>query len=259
MDAQDIAVVLGGLDWTDDEASLYVALIELGPQPASVVAKHVDRPRVTVFHALERMAKKGMVRTSPHPSGTRFHATEPSALVRRMEEEHAKREAEGRLRLRTLESLVPQLEAIGAKDAVRPRVQVFHGENALKDIYALSLLGKEMYAYFSPWSSETEKNLRAIDDWHTAERVKKKIPVKIIIPDTREGKAFAAVSKDGKNVRLVPHDLFPHQDVTLITDTHFLLFSVKDGLGIAIESAYVAANQRAIFTLAWQGATALSS
>lgn len=255
IDQQSIITVLGGLQWTDEEASLYVTLLELGPQPASVVANHLERNRVTVFHALKRMAKKGLVRTSPHQSGVRFQATEPARLLRRYEEERDERMADIQRGVKTLDSLVPHLEAISAKDVVRPRVQLFHGDNALKEIYSLSLTGKEMFAYFAPWSPATDKRLLDIDNWHTRERVARKIPVKIITPDTEEGRSFASISAELKEIRLVPKALFPHQDITLITDRHMLIFSLGEHLGIAIESSYIAANQRAIFTLAWQGAT----
>jgi hypothetical protein len=74
-----------------------------------------------------------------------------------------------------------------------------------------------------------------------------------------EGSAFASVRADLKEIRLVPKQHFPHEDITLITDRHMLIFSRGEHLGIAVESSYIASNQRAIFTLAWQGATQLSS
>ncbi len=254
MDGKSMITVLNGLQWTDEEATMYVTLLELGRQPASVVANHLNRNRVTVFHALERMAKKGLVRKIPHRSGAQFSATEPGTLLQRMEEEREKRATEAQFRVKTLASIVPELEAIRAMDVVRPRVQLFHGEEALKDIYALSLQGTDMCAYFAPWSPSTDKHLRDIDDWHTGERAARKIPVRIITPDTDEGRAFASVSAPLKEIRLVPTNLFPHQDITLVTDRHLLIFSLADRLGIAVESTYIAANQRAIFTLAWQGA-----
>lgn len=259
IDQNDLITVLNGLQWTEEEATIYVTLLELGRQPASIVANHLGRNRVTVFHALERMAKKGLVRKFPHHAGAQFFATEPAILLQRMEEDQEERRTEAQFRIKTLTSILPHLEAIRSSDIVRPRVQIFHGDNALKEIYKLSLHGKEMLAYFAPWSPATDKRLLEIDDWHTRERVMRKIPVKIITPDTMEGSAFASVRADLKEIRLVPKQHFPHEDITLITDRHMLIFSRGEHLGIAVESSYIASNQRAIFTLAWQGATQLSS
>jgi len=135
-----------------------------------------------------------------------------------------------------------------------PVVQVLQGDDALRQIYARSLHTKRMYAYFRPWSAKEHPELVRTDDWHTAERIKRKIPVQIIVPTTEEGVEFANLQKEWKEVMTVPEGEFPFHDVTVITDDRLLMYSQADRMGIDIKSALIAENQRSIFSLAWETA-----
>jgi hypothetical protein len=193
------------------------------------------------------------------PGGMHFIAVEPRVLLNKIKDKKTEAITNAESQVRAMEWLLPHLEELEKRDFIRPKVQLFHGDEALKNIYEISLISKRMFAYFEPWPQDTGKHLRDIDDWHTEERVKRKIPVQIIIPDTHEGKSFAAVKKDMKEVVIIPASQFAHKDLTLVTDSHVLIFSLADKLGIAIESLQIAKNQRAIFGLAWRGAKELSS
>ena len=202
--------------------------------------------------------KKGIIKTSILPLGTHFIAIEPRALLNKIKEKKSEVITNAESQIRAMEWLLPHLEELEKKDFIRPKVQLFNGDEALKNIYEISLSSKHMFAYFEPWPKDTGKHLRDIDDWHTEERVRRKISVQIIIPDTNEGKSFAAVKKGLKEVIVIPASEFTHKDLTLITDTHVLIFSHADKIGIAIESLQIAKNQQAIFKLAWKGAKQLS-
>lgn len=256
MDQSDLNQQLEGLGWTKEEATLYLTLLELGSQPASIIASHLKRNRVTVYHALDRLVQKKMVEKSYGKHGAYFKAKSPQFLLQQLKEERNKVIRDRDYEIKGFEWLLPHLNELKTEDPLRPRVQLFH-DDPLKQIYQLSLETSFMVAYFQPWPKDQEKELNEIDDWHTQERVKRQIPVKIIIPQTKEGVAFAAIQKDLKETLLVPPSLFPFQDITLITDDRILIFSQKERLGISLESKHLADNQRAIFNLAWEGAKAL--
>lgn len=256
MDQNDLNQQLQGLGWTKEEAKLYIALLELGSQPASIIANHLKRNRVTVYHALDRLVQKRVIEKSYGKNGAYFKAKTPQSVLQQLEEQKNRSLRDLDYEIQGFKWLLPFLNELKLEDAIRPRVQFFHDE-PLKQIYQLSLESKTMMAYFQPWPKEQERELNAIDDWHTQERVRLKIPVKIIIPKTKEGLAFAQIKKELKETVVVPKELFPFKDITIITDHQLLIFSQLEKLGISIESKHLADNQRAIFSLAWEGAKAL--
>jgi sugar-specific transcriptional regulator TrmB len=204
------------------------------------------------------LAKKGIVKTSLKATGMEFMAIEPQALLHTIQERQSLSIRSAQYQVEAMQWLLPHLEGLERKDFVRPKVQLFHGNEALKDIYKISLNSKRMCAYFEPWPIDIAHDLRAIDDWHTEERIQRKIPVQIIIPGTHEGQSFAAIEKDLKEVVVIPSSEFPYKDLTLITDTSVLIFSFTDKLGIAIESLQIAKNQQSIFQLVWKGVKQLA-
>ena len=256
MDQKDLIEQLKGLDWTKQEAELYIALLQLGHQPASVIAQRTTKNRITTYHALERLADKGIIERVAGKGANNYQAKAPKLILQQLEEKRRKHSQEMIHQIESLNWLMPFLGKLEPAEPIKPKVQLFYSEG-LKEIYRISLEAKTMAAYFQPWNKKEEVHLNQIDDWHTKERVKRKIPVRIIIPKTKAGKEFASIKKELKQSITVSEELFPFQDITIITDEHILIYSQKEKLGISIESKQLAKNQQAIFNLAWEGAKAL--
>jgi len=256
MEIDELIQQLEGLEWTKQEATLYVTLLQFGMQPASVVARHLKKNRITVYHALERLVQKKIIESSLSKNGVYYNAKAPHLLLQQFTEQKKKMMHHFDNDIESLHWLAPFLDGLKLIDPIRPRVQLFH-DDALRQIYKLSLEAKSMVAYFQPWPKDKESPLNEIDDWHTQERIRLKIPIKIIIPKTKEGLAFAAIKKELKETVVVSANLFPLQDVSIVAGSRILIFSSQEKLGISIESRHLANNQRAIFNLAWEGAKAL--
>lgn len=240
--------------WTRQEARLYTLLLELGPQPASVLASQLGKNRITIYHALERMFNKGWLSKSKAPYGWRYAALDPSSILHSLE---AKRDEQLKALTRDTElfrDLVPHLEAIKGAQFKKPIVDVFYGDTALQQMYKLSLESSQMFAYYEPWDPAKHKDLLEADDWHTEQRIKARIPVKIILPNTKYAKHFAEIKKPLKEAVTVPVKSFAVKDITIITDDKLLMYSLIDKIGIAITSQQIAYNQQQQFLLAWEQA-----
>lgn len=252
MNVNELHQQLEGVGWPKQDAKIYITLLELGSQPASIIANHLKRNRVTTYHALDRLVQKKVVEKSFGKYGAYFKAKSPDIILQQLLEQKNKVVSDLNYEIKGFEWLLPFLNEYKRTDALRPRVQFFH-DKPLKEVYRLSLEAKSMQAYFQPWPKDQEEELNVLDDWHTQERVKLKIPIKIIIPKTKEGTAFAAIKKDLKETLIVPANLFPFKDVTIITEQRILIFSQAEKLGVSIESKHLADNQKAIFNLVWEG------
>lgn len=260
MDKSEIIQQLTHLPWSKQDANMYLTLLHLGGQTAAVVATHIRRHRITVYHALERLTEKGIVESSLRKGAKYYTALAPEALLSKYKTERRRVTSRLDIGIESLESLVPYLQKMEVRDDIGPQIQLFHGKDALKNIYQLSLEASSMYAYYyQPWPVKDRKRLSLIDEWHTAQRVKHKIPVKILIPKTDEGVQFSALKKELKETLVIPTSLFPFKDLTILTDDRMLIFSLADDMGVSIKSRYIAQNQRAIFELAWNGAKTLTN
>ena len=254
LSTKEIEATFRSMGWSTEEAKIYLVLLEIGAQPASVVASKLNRNRITVFHAMKRMVKKGILSEFPKKHGTSFAALSPDDLAREFvsfRDEETRRLTQ---RAELMQDLLPSLYSKVRTQAFTPVVQVLQGDEALRQIYARSLEATRMYAYYRPWVAEEHPDLVKIDDWHTEERIQRKISVQVIVPTTHEGLAFARLEKELKEVMTVPEGEFPVRDVTIITEDRLLLFSAEDRMGVEIRSAFIAENQRAIFSLAWETA-----
>ena len=56
----EINIELNSLGLSEDEARVYVALLELNRAYVSVIAKRAHVPRVNCYHLLESLARQGM-------------------------------------------------------------------------------------------------------------------------------------------------------------------------------------------------------
>lgn len=130
----------------------------------------------------------------------------------------------------------------------KPKIKTYTGKTALRSIYEESLTGDFMTAYFSASYNENEK---VVDDWHTKERVSRRIPIRILVPETIEGTEFASKAALLKEVKVISKSNFPFHGVMIITDKNILMYSADDLTGVSIESAYLAENQLRIFDLIW--------
>lgn len=241
-------------DWTKQEAKLYLLLLELGTQPASVLAKKIGKNRVTVLHVLERMLFKGWLSKSKATYGWTYAANSPDNILQTLTDQRDELHRKTTQKVELFKGLLPSLLQIEGGNFKKPTVEVFYGTSALRQLYMLSLESRNMYAYYEPWNPKDYPELLEVDDWHTEERIRANIPVKIILPNTKYATSFAGVRKPLKEAVVVPSNILSIKDITIITDTSLLIYSLEDAMGIAIVSSNIAANQRQQFLLAWEQA-----
>ena len=260
MNYKEIIQQLIDLNWTKQEAQLYLTLLQLGPQPASTVASHLNKNRITIYHALERLVQKKILESSLGKNVVIYNAKSPEILLQQLKDQKNKLVNNLNTEIETLNWLLPELETLEIHDLIRPQVQLFHGIEALKNIYQLSLDSQVMYGYYQPWPAghHQDQILAEIDAWHMQERIKRKIPAKVIVSSTREGIIYANKKIELRESMLVPKEILPFDDVTIITDNRMLIFSLSEQLGISIKSQFIANKQKAIFNLAWEGAKSLT-
>ncbi len=251
MEFKDLGTLFTKLDLSKNETDIFIKYYEYGLQQPSVIARKIGMNRVTVYHACERLHKKGFLNKVPGSHAVKYS---PKSLVEIKEvflDEKIDKDKEINEKLQVVDQISQQISSLASKDYKKPYTKVFQGENALKEIYKLSLEGDEILAYFNPWKANSPH--AEVDEWHTKERKKLKIALKLIVPSiTDQSIIDLKVSESLTQVKVIEEENFDFEDFTIITNTRLLIYSSSDSLGVAIESKRIANNQRALFKLIWK-------
>lgn len=118
------------LGLTDTEAKIYLAVLELGPSSAAMIAKQADVKRTTAYSALENLVKQGLLSEVADSKEKMFKAEDPdrlSKLTKKMRRQVIDAELE-------LEKLLPGLKAIQKKLLQPPKVSFYQGMEGIKTI-----------------------------------------------------------------------------------------------------------------------------
>jgi len=246
-----------GLEET--EAKVYLAMLDLGPAGASVIARKSNTSRTLCYHALEKLGWFGLINRS-HGKGKiiQFTAVSPKHLVQFVKEKKRiweKREND-------LAQDLPKLLDL-YKIADKPIINFQEGTAGAKNIYWETLEAKseilsvlDLKAWYTP-----EYNLFKWGKEYTRERSKRKIHERVMLLDTPEGRDWMKNYQGSykyTNYRWIKPEQVPtikdlNGEINIYDNNVMMaLFKKPIPVGIMIESSALADILKAIFELAWQ-------
>ena len=186
------------------------------------------------------MQEKGFVTSFRKKTVRVFSPEDPKKLVSMAKE-----------RVKILEETLPQFSARYFKGNILPTVRVYQGqEGARMVLHEILEEAKELRSFGSidDIFAVIETDFRKF----IAERIKRKIPLKVILKDTplaRERKRTA--SQELREVRLVPEG-YNYSSITFLWNEKLAMFSLKEGLiALVIESHELSEIQKGMFGLVW--------
>ena len=176
------------LGFTEKEADVYLALLEYGTQPASVIARKTGQPKSTILFLFNGLVEKGYVRKAQRGRTQYFHV-EVSDL------EKAKNK-EIQTATQTLSKAIPLLKEFKAPYSSEPKVTFFEGINGCKKAYSLLLNSQtEILEFGVHGDLEAKLGTKFIDDF-IKKRVEANISLKAI---SRKDKIHKELSKLNKH------------------------------------------------------------
>src|SRR3989344_1660439 len=240
------------LGFSDKEARVYLALLELGSAAVQDIAAKAKVNRATTYVVLDKLSKDGIVSTVEHGKKTHFAAESPAALLRIFKT----KEREMRDKEDEFKKALPEFEALYNLSGEKPIVRFFEGlegvravregiltsdEKVIRDIYSLeySNLAKSFFS-----DTENEEFLE--------QRRNKGITIRSIY--TSDSGPFTGFKTEGER-KFVPKEKFPFSGDILIYGNYVVLTTLRGKLiSIIIENKVVADTMRLVFELAWLGA-----
>ncbi len=234
-----IPTLLQQFGLTPKEVSLYLAALELGSASVQKIAQKAGVVRSTAYEVLEQLRDKHVVTTFLKKKTRYYSAEDPQQLMRFAES-----------KLTALKMVLPQLEAITGKSRHRPATRFYEGKEGMKIILEEILSeADELVALTSP--DELFRELPFFPEF-VALRVKKKIPLKVIHPESSKALERKKLGKQElREVRFVP-PTYPCHGLMYIWKQKIAFFSFQnDYVAIVVESKEISEMQRMMFRHLW--------
>lgn len=247
-----IEEALEQLGLTKNETDAYLFLVEYGPQTAGSLSALSKLNRTTLYGVLKGLLSHGLVSTHQNDLGVAFYrAIEPRYLLHNIE----KKEKELSELKTNIKNALPQLEAAYKGPTQIPRVKFFEGRKGVESLYEDSIEnneGKEIFA-ITDYESAYKAFPVFFEDYFR-QRIKKKIKVRNIIPDSKKGRDDLRRAKELlRNMKFIPLVKDLKIEINLYDDKASIVSFDPEGIyGVLIESSVISQALKNIFGYIWK-------
>lgn len=235
------------LHLNDKEAEIYLTLLEIGSQAASVVAKKVQIPRSSVFFHLDNLIKKGFVQKEIKVNIQYFLAVDPRKLQGLLERRKNKISDQ----LGQLNELLPSFKALTSPFLSESKVTYFEGVEGLCKMVDEIITSQEDLYFISAhtFPQELQKYIRNV---YVPSRKKAKNNAEMIIMDSDISRDYVNYAKDIYQwIGFIKKETIELESTIVIYGKTIQLFSGKteDLTGVVIENKFLAATMKAMFQM----------
>lgn len=235
------------IDLTSDEASTYIAALELGPATILEIARKTGMNRTTLYAVSDRLVEKRIFARSPNGKRTLFTAEPPEKLTLILKEKLAK-----------LDDILPELISLAREGTVKPKMRYYEGLEGIKTIYRDSLRSKDpilcSFVGIERLNAYSKGLTKFWEDEYIRDRNKTGRFGKLIIPDNVEGRAWKAKdSVNNRECRLVPSSQYNFEGEILLYDdvVSFVSYTENEEFALSLESKAIAKTMKMIWQIVW--------
>lgn len=227
------------------EASIYLASLELGLTSVQNIAKKAQIKRSTVYELLESLIKQNLITVIPKGKKRYFLAAEPAHLSQVIAQKQ-----------KTLNQILPELEALSKVSPIKPKIRFYEGEEGIKNVYADTIKeGKEILAFVSVATAYKSPLIDFLTQQYVQQRTEKKIMAKVIAPDAPLAKEYQKRdAKEFRQTKLIPEKDYPFSiEINIYGNkVAFMSFKANELMGVIIESKEIAKTMAMIHKFFWE-------
>lgn len=179
------------LGFNEKEAKIYLAALELGPSSVQNIAKKSRVKRATIYEIINNLKKKGIFDETIKGKKRLFIASDPENIKSMLLNQ-------GRL----LEKILPELKSFSGLGATKPKIKFYENVEEIKKAYEDIIISKPEEVL----SISSVNSIADLLGWdwgnnYIAERVSKKIPVRVITNHFEGVEEF--MKRDEKELRKI--------------------------------------------------------
>lgn len=230
------------LGFSEKEAAVYLALNQIGPSPASTLAKITNLKRTSMYDILNSLLKKNLIIAFKQGKYTYYTIDDLNKIYY-----HQKQ------KMNMATSVIQQLKE-SKKNHHNVAINYYLGHEGYTEIYNDILLNmpKETLVwmnvdkFFSKIDSESE------DKW-VKERIRQKSTARLLIQDSPSAREFQKKDKElYRESRIVPHSFYFNTSCIIYENYVTFFDSTGDMTGIRINNKEFYLMQKQIFEMNWK-------
>lgn len=242
---KDLFVNLGA---TETQMQTYLKLLELGAQPASVIARHVGVPRTTMYLILEDLKKLGLVEEFERARIKFFKSISANKIKDLIEAKESKLQYTKKL----LENNLSGLINLENKLSITPKVKFYEGRDAVMKLYEDVLKESNYYAFFNP---EVKNPIMEIYFDKIGKAIcKNKLKVKDFVVDCKKGREYARKFNTAYHqIKVLPGEASFDADNIICRDKIYMIsYGEKEVSGVEVFSESLAKSYMVMFEELWK-------
>jgi len=227
---------------TTNETKVYLALIDLGTSLAGNIARKARLHRRQTYDALHRLIGKGLASYTIKLGKKHFRPVDPERILDIAKE----REME-------IQSVIPEIIEKFRKTESRIHAEIYEGTEGLKSVMELILKEKKEW-YTIGSTGKGPVVLPFYLEQFARKRVKLGIKRKVLLVDSKEGRAYYKVLKQQGLVKIkfLPKEIQQLQTIWIFDDkVAIILVSVECPVVFLIDNKEIADFYKEYFNLLW--------
>jgi len=237
---------LSPLGLEENQAKVYLALLELGQANVLEIAQKTNLSRITVYDVIDDLLAFGYISFILKGKRKFYIPESPRKLEKRLI-----------FRQKIAQKLMPILEQKFSAISHRPSVKFFEGKEGLKamveDVLASTPNGGKYEVIYNPEAEMVIVGQKQWDEW-VAERKRRNIWVRLICEKNRQTTKWA---KEGEKTNRIVKFLPKGEKILVsyhIYGNKVSIASVEEPVvGVIIENEAIAKMQRLFFDYTWEG------
>lgn len=249
--------LIANLGLTQNEANIYMSLLELGPSLVTEISNKSGVNRITCYSVLEKLVKYNLVTyASGKESKKRYSAMPPFNLIDFLKRKQKRQEKQ----IEELEKKLPELKML-YKEPNRPSIKFFEGTEGLKAIYLETLKSTTEILAFGDCEEWSSPDLIAWEKEYNRERARKKIYERVLLPFG--DKTINWYKNYSTTLKYTKYRILPKEKINYLFNSEINIYEDKvviallkkpNRMGIMITSQLFANIQKAMFEMAWEAA-----
>jgi len=223
---------------TENEAKVYIALLDNGPSLAGIISRKTGLHRRTVYDTTDMLTKKGLVGYILKNNRRQFEATNPERILEMIDE-----------RKNAVSGILPELLGkFNQTSKDKNETNFYKGREGLKSVFEDQLNYRDILILGA--SPKAYEVLQFYFHWYDKKRKTKKINAKIIATDKNIRDVPLA------EIRYLPEKYANPVAVNIYGDKVAIILWAKEPFAIVIKEGEIADSYRKYFELMWRIAKA---
>lgn len=225
---------LAGL--TENEAIVYRALLELGPNHAGIISRKTGLHRRVVYDTTDMLIKKGLIGYILKNNKRLFSPSNPTRLLEIIKEKENR-----------IQEIIPDMLDLFSKTKEKEETLFFKGKLGLKTVFEDQLQGKNKEVLIIGGSVHASDILQFYFKWYNQKRKEMKIKMKIIFNEKQKNKIPFA------EIRYLPKKYDSPLAINVYNDKVATIYWSKENpFAVVIKNKEISQGYKNYFDLMWK-------